>query len=474
VIVLQRDARGRPLIENGWMFFKNEDGQDVKLTIDRDLQYFVEQQIQKVMEEYRADSASAVVVDVASAEVRAMANRSVTDRGKWPRNSAVVDAYEPGSTLKSMLLAAALEEKVIHPNTMIDTGGGVLRIGKRTIKEADQKHSFESLTASEVLAKSSNVGSAQIAFMLGAEKYREYLRQFGFGEKTGFQFPGEARGILHDLPWRKEHLASVGFGHGMTASLLQIATAYTTLAYGGVHRSLKIVDSVRNPKDGRWKTVEPESEPRRVVSQSVADTVSLMLAMATSEGGTGKLARVPGFAVAGKTGTAQMVNPAGGGYLPGAYIASFAGYFPLPNPKFVIVVSVNNPKGPNYYGSHVAAPLFASIASHLSRHEGLVPRLITKSNLVKSQPELPWEYQQAQQRALAKLIQQSAGREAGESSGLLWRVPDLKGKSLREVKRAFEGSDRPIVFMGSGARVKATVPEAGVPLAKGQKVRVIF
>ncbi len=468
VMVLQRDARGRPLIENGWLFLKNEDGKDVRLTVDRDLQHFVEQALGRAVSELSAQSASAVVVDVETAEIRAMANIRPQGQARRGRNMAVVDAYEPGSTLKSMLVAAALEEKIVQPNTVVDTGGGSLRIGKRVIREASRSHQFESLTVTEVLAKSSNVGTANLAFMLGAEKYRDYLTAFGFGGKTGFSFPGEAAGILHPLPWRKEHLASVSFGHAMTSTLLQMAGAYTVLASGGMFRPLKIVEGVRDPVTGQWESVDGSQEPRRVVSQSVADTLSLMLAVATSEGGTGTLARVPGFAVAGKTGTAQKVDPNGRGYLDGAYISSFAGYFPLPNPRFVIVVSVDEPQD-KYYGSSVAAPLFAQMASFLTRHEELVPRLISKSHVVRAERDI-WDYQQAQQQALQKLANPPSVASEFESQ----MMPDLKGKSLREVKRLLSTSGATIEFRGSGTRVKSASPSPGVELSKGQRVRVIF
>lgn len=468
VMVLQRDARGRPLIENGWLFLKNEDGKDVRLTLDRDLQHFVEQSLLKTLEEYQAQSASAVVVDVETAEVRAMAHR-VSGSSPRQRNSIVVDAYEPGSTLKTMLVAAALEEGVVQPNTQVDAGHGVLRMGRRVIREANRSREHESLTVTELLAKSSNVGTAHLALRLGSEKYRSYLEAFGFGAPTGFTFPGESSGILHPLPWRDEHLASVGFGHSMTSTLLQMAGAYTALAAGGLYRPLKIVQAVQDPTNGNWEKVPGPGEGRQVVSKQVADTVSLMLSVATSEAGTGQRARVPGFAVAGKTGTAQKVNPEGGGYLAGAYIASFAGYFPLPNPRFAIVVAVDEPQG-DYYGSQVAAPLFAKIAGYLSRHEELIPRLISKSNLVQKEPEDIWNYQKAQQQALQKLSSRQKPKKIFDGT----HMPDLEGMSLREVHRALLGLEIELDYRGRGRRARSTVPSAGAPLSAGQKVTVIF
>jgi cell division protein FtsI (penicillin-binding protein 3) len=386
-VSVQRDARGRPLIVNGQVFNQVPDGAELQLTVDREMQFVLEQELHETVRAHEADSAVGVVLDAQTSEVLAMAaspgfdpNRSGQFGPELRRNRTVTDSYEPGSTMKTFVIAGALGKGLIEPNTKFDCGGGQLRIGKRVIREADSHHKFSSLTTSEILAYSSNVGTTRIAYKLGPEGIRETLTNFGFGQKSGIDLPGEAKGIVQPLPWREHLMANISFGHGITATALQIANAYAVIANGGYLKQPYIVKTVRDRETGEVMDAKPKVV-RRVLSDDVVAKMRLMLAGVTGKEGTGWNARVAGYPVAGKTGTAQKVNPNGRGYLKGAYIGSFAGFLPANDPKFVIYVAVDNPRK-EYYGAAVAAPVFARVAGFAVRKSGLSPVLITEENLV--------------------------------------------------------------------------------------------
>jgi cell division protein FtsI (penicillin-binding protein 3) len=294
----------------------------------------------------------------------------------------VTDMFEPGSTMKTFVMAAAIEKKKIEPNTKVFGEFGSYKIGKRVIREADAKHHFGWITATEVLAYSSNIGSTKIAQIVGEDDLREAYLRFGFGEPSGVDLPGEARGMVQPLPWREHLLANVSFGHGISATALQVANAYASVANGGWLKRPYIMKSIRDSETGEVSEGKPKTI-RRVLGDDAAAKVRLMLSATTIGDGTGLNARVPGFPVAGKTGTAQRVLENGRGYEPGAYVSSFAGFLPANDPKFVIFVSLDKPRK-NYYGGAVAAPVFARIARFAVSRAGLSPVLISAKNVIAS------------------------------------------------------------------------------------------
>ena len=382
-----RDARGRPLIVNGQVFTQAPDGADVQLTIDREMQFVLEQELANVVREHEADSALGVVLDAQSSEILAMSSAPSFDPNRAHeftpdrrRARTITDAYEPGSTMKTFLIAGALKQGLVEPTTRINTEGGTLHIGKRTIKEADAKHRFESLTVSEILAFSSNVGSAKIGIKMGSAKLLETLKDFGFGEKTGVDLPGEARGIVQALPWHEHLLANIAFGHGIAVTSLQVANAYAAIANGGYIRQPYVVKAIRDHESGEVTDAKPKTL-RRVLSDDQVKKMRTMLIGATSDGGTGVNARVAGFPVAGKTGTAQKVNPNGRGYLKGGYVSSFAGFLPANDPRFVIYIVVDHPRK-DYYGGAAAAPVFSRVAQFAVRRAGLSPVLISAADKI--------------------------------------------------------------------------------------------
>lgn len=513
-VSLHRDAHGRPLIVNGQVFNQVPDGSDIQLTIDRELQFMLEQELGQTIREHEADSAVGVILDAQTSEILAMANSLTFDpnhSSDYPierkRNRVVADSFEPGSTMKTFVVAGALAKGLVEPNSKFDCEGGLLRIGKRVIREADSKHRFGVLTVSEILALSSNVGTTKIAQKLGDDNLRDVLNKFGFGEKSGVDLPGEARGILHPTPWHDHLLANISFGHGISTTPLQIANAYAAIANGGILHQPFLVKAIRDHESGEVSEIKPKNI-RRVLGEDQVAKMRIMLAAVTSDYGTGASARVAGFPVAGKTGTAQKVNPSGRGYLRGGYISSFAGFLPANDPKFVIYVAVDHPRK-GYYGAAVAAPVFSKIARFAVRRAGLAPVLISESNVVPTakrgsshvpQNAKPIEEIVSQRlSSRAALIPNSkasavrnsialsnsvsnaavkqghvgslATRQAAAPMGLV--VPDLEGLTLREVLERITGTEINIRIHGQGF-VKKTNPSSGTRLAENKELTVFL
>lgn len=457
IIMVRRDARGRPIMMDLQMFNQNRDGKDLYLTIDRDLQFQLEKEIARTIRKHQADKAVGVILDAKTSEVLAMANaptfnpnRAFKTHARFRRNYAIVDAFEPGSTMKTILMASALKNKTIKPGKKYFCENGKFYVDRRRINEADRKHWFGWLTATEILAHSSNIGTSKIALELGAKPYHETLKTFNFGRKTGIDFPGESKGILNKLPWRNHMLANVSFGHGVATTPLQMAASYAAIANKGVWRTPSFTELV-------------DVEEKRVMSENLASQLVFMLNSVTGTAGTVTNAKIPGFPVAGKTGTAQKVRTDGRGYVKGAYVSSFAGFVPVHDPKYVIYIAVDNPKK-SYYGSQVAAPVFSKVASFAVRRAGLTPVLISEKNLMREDPK------DAQEQALSKLKRASKAK----SQSRLNLVPNLKGLTLREVMQQAQKNGFKIKYSGSGV-VTQTNPMKGYPLpTDGKEVEVIL
>jgi len=483
-VSVHRDARGRPLIVNGQIFNQVPDGFDIQLTVDRELQFILEQELAGAVSEHEADSAVGVILDAETSEVLAMASSPTFDPNRASdfslsrrRNRAITDSFEPGSTMKTFLIAGAMAKGLIEPNTKFDCERGSMRIGKRVIREAEAREKYEMLTVSEILMHSSNIGVTKIALELGDERVQEAMTLFGFGEKTGVDLPGEAKGIIQALPWHDHLLANISFGQGVTATPLQIANAYAAIANGGFLRQPYMVKAIRDHETGETTEIRPVTL-RRVLSDEQVAKVKIMLNGVTSENGTGKGARVPGFPVAGKTGTAQKVNPERRGYISGGYISSFAGFLPTNDPKFVIYVAVDRPRR-GYYGAAVAAPLFSRVAKFAVRRAGLAPVLINEDNFVplarrEIVPERPTH------RPIEEFSQKKLNTEAEGGNVLsdqesddvaLEVVPDFTGLTLREVLGRLSGTGINVRMHGHGFVTK-TSPAQGIRFAERKEFDV--
>ena len=340
-------------------------GQDVQLTIDRDLQWYAQQALSQKVAETAAVNGSVVVMDPRTGEVLAMATAPTfnpDDRSKTGvedlRNPAIQDAYEPGSVNKIITAAAALEAGVVTPDSVI-TIPSTYQVGAHTVHDAEA-HGLEHLTFTGVLAKSSNIGTVQVAQRLGEQRMHDALARFGFGAKTGLGLPGESRGLLPDVAnWSGTSIATIPIGQGVAATAIQVASVYATVANGGVRVAPNIIRATTDSNGQVTPAAPPEQH--RVISQQVATTLGQMLENVVSAEGTAPLAAVPGYRVAGKTGTAQRVVD--GRYQPGNYTSSFVGFAPADAPRLVVAVVLQGTGKRGYFGGATAGPVFKDVLS---------------------------------------------------------------------------------------------------------------
>ncbi len=360
-----RDALGNQVLADGFVPQSVLEGADVQLTIDREIQHAAEEALAEAVHANAAKSGVAIVLDPYNGDVLAMASVPTYNpnnlSGTKPEdrlNRAVSAVYEPGSTLKMVTIAAALEEGELTPKSTIDCEGGKWKVGGRTIADAD--HEFDRLTVAEIMKVSSNICAAKIGLQLGRERLYGWLTKFGFGETTGIELPGELRGLVRPWSeWREIALANIAFGQGIAVTPLQVAQAAAVIANGGELVRPRVVKTIRR---SGVSEVPERPERRRVLSRQTASQLARMMIEVTRDGGTAPAAQVPGFAVAGKTGTAQKIDPVTHAYSHELHTASFVGFVPADRPEVVILVLIDEPSGSAYYGGLIAAPAFKSIA----------------------------------------------------------------------------------------------------------------
>jgi cell division protein FtsI (penicillin-binding protein 3) len=368
LIVGEKDAGRREIFSRRRMHVPPIAGADIFLTLDHNIQYEAEQAIQEVVEQFKALSGWAIVQRIKTGEILAMAsypdfepeNYTESTLDVW-RNNALAIVYEPGSIMKAVTVAAALNERLVSPSTVIDVGEGVWFYAGKPLND----HVYGQVTVSTALKKSSNIACAKMGLMLGNKRLEAYLRAFNFGGKIGIELPGEEHGLLAPASkWDKLKPTRVPIGQGIAVTGLQMINAYSTLANGGVMMKPYVVDRIVSPCGETILKVKPEVLGRPVRPE-VARAVCEMLVGVTEAGGTGKRAAVPGYSIGGKTGTAQKAVP--GGYSSTDYYASFVGFVPAREPVFSVLVSVERP-GPQHTGGYVSAPVFARIAAATARY----------------------------------------------------------------------------------------------------------
>ncbi|MDP7057537.1 MAG: penicillin-binding protein 2 [Nitrospinaceae bacterium] len=369
--VMEKDARGK-LVQ----FNKQANGQvsgsrSVVLAIDEVIQFFTEHHLKKQVAKHQAESGVAIVMNPNTGELYAIANVPQYNPNNYSaykdnrrRNRAVSDSYEPGSIFKPIVAAASIDAGVARPQDTFFCENGKFKVGNKTVGEA-VNHKYGWLTLQNIIIKSSNIGSIKIARQLGKQSYYDYIRKFGFGQKTGIELPGEAGGLLKELSaWNPLSLASISFGQEIGVTPLQMTNAISAIANGGTLMVPRITRAIL--KDGQIeKRFEPKAV-RRVVSIQSSRQVIDILKHAVKDG-TGKNAAVKGYEVAGKTGTAQKYDAKTGRYSKTAYVSSFIGFAPADAAKVAILVMIDNPKGAHYGGS-VAAPVFSNIARETLRY----------------------------------------------------------------------------------------------------------
>jgi cell division protein FtsI (penicillin-binding protein 3) len=374
-VMLDRDARGRPIALRSDALRQLPRGHDLVLTLDERIQFAAERELREQITRLGARGGTVVVMHPFTGEILALANEAAFDpnifreatASTWRERSST-DTFEPGSTVKALLAAGTLEERLVRPDDMFFGEQGSIQVGTLTIRDHEK---FSWLTFREVIEKSSNVGAIKIGQRLGKDRLHDYLTRFGLGSRTGVDFPGEASGLLRPPPqWSEVSLASLSIGQELSVTALQLATAFSALANGGMLVRPHLVKAAI--KDG---TVVQETAPvqvRRVISEPTARQVTNILQGVITRG-SGRAAAVEGYSVAGKTGTAQKFDAALGKYSAQKSIASFVGYLPADRPRATILVSIDEPQAAVAWGGVAAAPVFSAVAQQTMRYLRVPP-----------------------------------------------------------------------------------------------------
>ena len=462
-IVTERDALGRNIAIKNSVIKNSSPGKNIILTLDKTIQFIAEKELAKAVAESNAKAGMALVMESDTGKVLAMANYPTFNPNAYSRyslaqlrNRVVADSFEPGSTFKVFTIAAALETGTIKPTDVYNCENGVYKIAGRTIHD-DHPHS--SLTVSEVIKYSSNIGAAKIAFKMGDDRLGSYLRNFGFGGRTGIDLPGESPGNLKRRMYGID-LATISFGQGLSLSTIQLVTAMSAIANGGNLMRPYLVERILDDNGNEVQHREPQIV-RRVISVETARKVAKMMETVTGEGGTGTKAAIDGFRVAGKTGTAQKVDSVTRAYSPSKRIGSFVGFVPAENPKLTIAVIIDEPQGIKY-GGVVAAPAFKGIAQNTLAY-------------LKIQPTVATNKAAAVVKAEAIQLETESPADGDElevpPEGAV--MPNFRGMSMRQVLQVMEKRGINIRLIGSG-RANEQSPPPGQSIREADKVWVRF
>lgn len=447
-LLLQTDARQHAFSS---LEQKPTSGATLELTIDQRFQHIVERELEAGVQENGAEGGTAVMMDPWSGEILAMASwptfnpndfRDVPEAAR--RNRAVQDIYEPGSTFKVVTASAALEQKVVRPDDLIDARGGAIRIGSRTVHDT---HDYGVLSFTDVIVKSSNVGAIRVGLRLGPDRLSDYVRRFGFGRPASPDFPGESAGIVWDpAKLTDSALASMSMGYQVSVTPLQMATAVSSVANGGRLFQPRVVRAVI--RDGRRQLV-----PHKVMNTTVAAPVATELTGIMEqvvERGTARAAQVGGFTIAGKTGTAaQLVN---GRYSSSEWNASFVGFVPSRHPEFTLIVVIDSPHTKGHTGGVAAAPVFKRIAEAVLRQRGVPPTVNPQPPVLVS---LPKDDEGPDTVKVQVVNAQGSGA-----------VPDLRGASARDAVRVLSQLGLMPRVRGEGIVVSQD-PSPGSPIERG-------
>lgn len=517
-IVIEHDAAGREIPQALHQYISPTQGNNLVLTLDQTIQHFVERELDKIITAYNPKMAVIIVMEPKTGKILAMGNRPTFNPNKWreapqsvwDRNPAVWYNYEPGSTFKIITASSALEENTVKvSDSFYDPG--FYKVADRKIRcwklEGHGSQNFE-----EVVQNSCNPGFIQVGLDLGKEKFYKYIQAYGFGQSTGLGLPGEAKGIM--IPEKNAtnlDIATMSIGQSIAVTPIQLITAISAVANGGKLMKPQLVERIEDPKGKVIENMEPQ-EVRQVISQETAKVTSQLLENVVTKG-SGKNAFVDGYRAAGKTGTAQVVSERGG-YAGGKYVASFAGFAPVNDPKISVLIMVAEPQGGIYYGSQVAAPVFSPLARDILRYMG-VPE---QKDLPK--PKInPWEVEEERIEVIVpnvvnlppgeaqKLLREAglafetrgqgkviygqipesgalvlsgttvildlAGSGGQEKAGEQVSVPNLKGMTIRETGNLLESMGLKLEPAGSGI-ANSQSPAAGVKLLRGGVVKVEF
>lgn len=425
----------------------------VKLSLDAFIQYVAEDELEKGVHQYQAKAGEVVVLDPSNFEVLAMANWPFFDPNLcdkrnadlW-RNRTITDSFEPGSTFKVFLVSGALEEGLIKEKDRIFCENGKISLCGHTINDV---HPYGWLTIPEVIKYSSNIAASKIAMQLGSDRYYRYIRGFGFGTRTGIALPGETRGLVrHHKRWRPIDLATTGFGQSIGVTALQLTVGIASLANGGEIKQPVIAKEIVDSMNLRSEPL-PTKSPRRVLQKKTAKQICDIMSLVTQQGGTGVKAVPEGYTAAGKTGTAQVLDPETKRYAANKYTSIFTGFVPADHPRLVITVVVHEPRGASY-GGVVAAPVFRDIAARVLPYLGVYPSVTTPSpqglHLVHSDQKKPQNGSSQPNKMPAVTASAPAGNEkpplkAPRSSMLETKAQKVPGGEVPRTSKPAAGND---------------------------------
>ena len=469
-LAFMRDALGRPFAVTRPVT-SDKRIHNLYLTIDKDIQYKAQQALRAAVNKAKAKGGHCVVVDPNTGEILAMAvvpefNPNVFFQHKpyqW-RNRAVTDCFEPGSTIKAFLLAAALEESVVSPLSQFYCGQGKFKVGGRVVHDT---HKYGNLSVADIVVHSSNIGAIKIGRKLGYRKFTEYLRNFGFGKKTEIDLMGERVGFIRGVKnARTIDQATLYFGQGMTSTSLQLTMAMAAIANGGKLMRPYVVSKIVDDSGNTTQKTNPKIV-KRTISAKTARKVAAILGGVVTEEGTAKQAAIEGYRVAGKTGTSQKVDPETKMYSKKKYVASFVGFVPSDKPRLVIMVMIDEPKG-HIYGGLVAGPVFKEVGSWALNHLRISPQpslledMRVKSALAHHQPENAVALQVSPVATVEPPHEPQAGQ-----------LPDFTGLGMREVLKRSRALGLKVCLEGSGLAIRQN-PDPGSPLITVQSVKVNF
>ena len=455
-----RDASGNEICTGEVVQAKMAEGNRIVLTIDANIQHIVETELEAGVKRYNAAGGYAVVLNPKTGEVLAMANYPFFDNNNYSSysanarlNNAISSPFEPGSVMKVFTVAAAIEAGIVTPQTQFDCQNGEMKIGSRTIRDA---HPHGVLTVEEIIKYSSNIGAAKIGLRLSGDNLVDYLHRFGFGRPSEITLPAESRGIFPSFQkWPDISVATISFGQTVAATPLQIAAGFGVIANKGVYVSPRIVDRIIDSRSGLTIKEFVPARRERVISADTSLKMIEMMKQVTMEGGTGTRAKVEGFNVAGKTGTAQKVDSVTKGYSD-KRIGTFVGFVPAEDAELVILVSIDEPVG-EVYGGVVAAPIFSAIATRSLKYLGIFPKENVKDKAIVEEKSPPAE---------------SEVDEVVEYESRVYyddELPNLIGLSLREAVSYLRPRDIIVNIVGSG-RVYKQLPPPFSSIPKDRKV----
>ncbi len=459
VVKAEKDARGRPIFSSDTVVLEPEPGADLYLTLDSVIQHIVEKELNEAARKSRSPKAMAVMMDPSDGRILAMASYPPLNPNRTEhlaienlRNRPVEEMYEPGSTFKLFGIAAALEDPNFPVNQRVLCTKGSLRLNGKTIR-SHVPHQW--LTPQEVLKFSDNIGMSRIALEVGPRGTYSVLKRLGFGTQTGVDFPGEPNGMLSFFSkWSPLDLANISFGQGVGVTTLQILSAVSSIANGGIPVRPYLVEKAKF-MDGRELVMRNTPPAMRVLSRRTAETLRSWMEEVTAAGGTGTLAKIPGYRTAGKTGTAQKIDPVTHRYSERRVVSSFVGFAPVSNPKLAAIFVFDDPaKGD--FGGQLAGPVFRNAMEaalgylNVPPDEPILTRAAVPQNaeVVTEEPELP-ELQDADS------------------------LPDVRGLTVREVLARMQRLPIDVRVIGSGVAVRQ-MPEPGCAISKVQKLEVFF